>query len=354
MNTVRNSFAGRIDVWTNPRNERRRSIPIPRSQSTSVVPSGSRSVESAVAFSGGATAETKRRRDKLTTVDLAVFLTYFCNICVVTLTVVTLPAIALEHGLSSQAAAAFCASMAGIATMGGFFGKLVNGFVCQRLGGHRSSFLYLACLSVMSLIMSFSRSLAPIGLCLFGFEFLSSIQWVAISSVLHQHYRKIPRLESRGLTHLSIASTVGALSAKSFGSALIRSTQWRTISRIGALAGLLGAAAMYLGGGTASSSASSSRSRSPFGRGSNDGSALGAATRVSAGGQQKQIQSPLAALKTVLGNPVFWMVGVGHSLGHLSRISDRLLGPFLQEVGGISGKSDPFWVLGCELRCAYS
>jgi len=291
---------------------------------------------SAVSVNGGATTKkkktttttNKRQKDKLTKVDLAIVVTYFCNIFVVTLTVVTVPAIALEHGLGSQSVAAFCASMAGIATMGGFLGKLVNGFVCQRLGGHRSSVVYLAGLSMMSLAMSFSRSLAPIGLCLFGFEFLSSIQWVAISSVLHQHYQKIPRLRSRGITLLSIASTVGALSSKTFGSILLRTTNWRKISRIGAAAALLGATAMYLGGGGAGSSSRS------FGRG-NDGSALGRATRVSAGGQQ--IQSPLASLKSVLGNPVFWMVGLGHSLGHLSRISDRLLGPFLQDVGGISG-----------------
>ena len=68
-------------------------------------------------------------------VDYAVFISYFCNICVYTLGVLTVPAIAAEHNLSPQKAAAFCASMASLAPLGGFVGKLVNGFVCQKVGG---------------------------------------------------------------------------------------------------------------------------------------------------------------------------------------------------------------------------
>lgn len=268
-----------------------------------------------------------KKDDKLSKIDFAIFVTYFCNIAVVTLSVVTVPAIALEHNLSPSATAAFCASMASMAPLGGFVGKLVNGFVCQYLGGQRSSWVYLLALSSLCLGMSFSNSLASVGLFLVGFDFFSSIQWTSISSVLNQQYFRNSRLRNRGFTLLSISSTVGALSAKIIGAGLLRATQWRTVCRFGSLTALVGAAAIFFFGGQKSNNSSTSSD-----------SAVGAATSVSAGGQQ--LQSPLDSLKVVLGNPIFWMIGIGHSLGHLARTSDRLLGPFLQEVGGISSKSD--------------
>jgi len=262
-----------------------------------------------------------KKDDKLSKIDLAIFVTYFCNIAVVTLSVVTVPAIALEHNLSPSATAAFCASMASMAPLGGFAGKLVNGFVCQYLGGQRSSWVYLLALSSLCMGMSFSSSLASVGLFLVGFDFLSSIQWTSISYVLNQKYFRNSRLKARGFTILSISSTVGALSAKIFGAGLLKATEWRTVCRCGSLLALVGSATIFFFGGQKKTSSSSD-------------SALGAATSVSAGGQQPQ--SPLDSLKVVLGNPIFWMIGIGHSLGHLARTSDRLLGPFLQEVGGIS------------------
>jgi len=246
---------------------------------------------------------------------------YFSNIFVLMLSVVTVPAIAIEHNLSPHATAAFCASMASIAPLGGFMGKLVNGFVCQHLGGHVSSVVYLLALSALSLGMSFSKSLAPVGLFILGFDFLSSIQWVSASSILNQHYRHNPKLKARGIALLSIASTLGALSSKTIGTLLLRATEWRTVCQFGALAAFVGATAIFFGGAVKPSKDQSMRS-----------SALGAA--ATRGGQTRL--SPLASLRTVLGSPIFWMASLGHSLGHLSRVSDRVLAPFLQEVGGIS------------------
>jgi len=280
-------------------------------------------VSNAAASSKTAVA-TSTKKDKITKLDVSIFVTYFCNIVVLTLSVVTVPAIAIEHNLGPKAMATFCAKMASMAPLGGFVGKLVNGFVCQYLGGRDSSCVYMLALAGLSLGMSFTRSLAPVGLFLLGFEFLTSIQWTSSSSVLYLHYRQNPRLITRGLALLSISSTTGALFAKTFGSGLLRATQWRTVARFGALMAFIGAMSIYFGGAKKSESSFASSS----------GDARAPATKVTAGGQQQQ--SPLATLRTVLSNPVFWMVSIGHSLGHISRISDRLLGPFLQEVGGIS------------------
>jgi len=263
---------------------------------------------------------TKKKTD-ISKTDVAAFVTYFCNLIILTTGVLTIPAIAVEHNLSPHATAAFCASMASLAPLGGFAGKLVNGFVCQKLGGQRSSFVYMVILAALSLGMSFTTTLAPVGFFVVGFDFLCSIQWVSICAVMDQNYRQKPRLKARGITILSIASTLGALFAKTFGSMLLNATEWRTVCRFGAMAGLLGAAVMYVCG---------SAPKSLFEK----NSGAGIATRVSAGGQQQM--SPLVSLKMVLGNPLFWMIGIGHSLGHLAKGSDKLLTPFLQEIGGIS------------------
>ena len=257
-------------------------------------------------------------------VDYAVFISYFCNICVYTLGVLTVPAIAAEHNLSPQKAAALFASMASLAPLGGFVGKLVNGFVCQKVGGQRSSYLYLSIMAALSVGMSFTKSLAPVGLFLVGFDFLCSIQWTAICAVLDKNYVRKPKLHARGITILSMASTMGALFAKTFGSGLLQATQWRTVYRFGAIMALMGASAIYLGG-----------TPPPPSRFENY-KITSVVTKVSAGGQQKV--SALQSLKNVLGNPIFWMIGLGHGLGHMARASDKLLTPFLQEVGGITSK----------------
>jgi hypothetical protein len=264
--------------------------------------------------------DTKKTENKLSKMDVAMFVTYFCNIAVVTLSVVTVPAMAIEHNLTPHATAAFCAGVASLAPLGGVVGKLVNGFVCQHLGGQRASWIYLLALSALSLSMSFSRSLAPVGLCLIGFEFLSSIQWTSVCHVLDQNYRTKPQQMAKGIALLSLSSTFGALAAKTVGAGMLQATNWRTVSRLGSLISLLGASAMYLGGG---------KYQKPVVQKKDD--VLGVT-----GGQQKQ--SPLSSLNIILKSPVFWMIGIGHSLGYLARGSDRLLGPFLQQAGGISSK----------------
>mmetsp|Transcript_16452 Transcript_16452/g.41273 ORF Transcript_16452/g.41273 Transcript_16452/m.41273 type:complete len:582 (+) Transcript_16452:349-2094(+) len=263
--------------------------------------------------------EAATKKIGISKLDVAVFVTYFCNLVVLTTGVVTIPAIAAEHNLSPSATAAFCASMASLAPLGGFVGKLVNGFVCQKLGGQRSSFVYMLMLSALSLGISFTKSLAPVGFFVVGFDFLCSIQWVSICALMDLNYRRKPHMKARGISILSVSSVLGALFAKTFGSVLLTATEWRTVYRVGAMTGLLGAAVMYVCG---------SAPKSLFEKNSN------IATRVSAGGQQQL--SALGSLKRVLCNPLFWLISMGHSLGHLAKVSDKLLGPMLQEIGGIS------------------
>jgi sugar phosphate permease len=167
--------------------------------------------------------------------------------------------------------------------------------------------------------MSFAKSLAPIGMLLIGYEFLSSIQWTSICDVLDRHYRQNPQLMARGIALLSLSSTLGALAAKTVGAGLLQATNWRTVCRFGSLAALLGAAAMHTG-------VKDNRKR------------VAVQISVSVNDETIKQQSPAAILKSILGNKLFWMIGIAHSLGHLAKSSDRLLGPFLQEAASMSSK----------------
>ena len=275
---------------------------------------------------------TIEAKEKLSKVDFVVFATYFCNIVVLTLSVVTVPAMAVEYNLSPQSTAAFCTSVASMASLGGGTGKLVNGFVCQYLGGHRASWTYMVALAALKMAMSFSQSLAPVGICLVGVDFLSSIQWTSNCAVMMNHYGDNPRKIAKGITVLSLSSTIGAVCAKIIGAGVLQATEWRTVCRLGSVMALVGSAVMYFGGDVARVAAPSDSSIN------NDhaNSHTNASSSVSA--DKNKNQSPLVAIKSILSNPIFWMFGFGHSLGTLARSSDRLLGPFLQEVGGISGK----------------
>jgi hypothetical protein len=268
----------------------------------------------------------------LSKMDVALFMTYFCNIAVVTLSVVTVPALAAEHFAScttattGAASSAFVAGVAGMAPLGGAFGKIINGFVCQRFGGRTASWTYLLALAGVSGAMSVSTGIAAVGSLLMGLEFLSSIQWTSVCHILDTHYRSKPQLMARGIALLSLSSTLGALAAKTVGAGLLQATNWRTVCRLGSVAAIIGAAAMYLGVDKQSM------------RGDSTPISATAATAASATSidestaQNKKKPSLLSILKSILGNRVFWMVGMANSLGYLARGNDRLLGAFLQEA----------------------
>lgn len=279
------------------------------------------------------TTTTATRKGGLSKMDVALFMTYFCNIAVVTLTVVTVPALAAEHlslvgvgtsgGNHAHAASAFVAGVAGMAPLGGAFGKIINGFVCQRLGGRTASWTYLLGLAGVSGMLSLTQGLASIGSLLMVLEFFSSIQWTSVCHILDSHYRSKPQHMARGIALLSLSSTLGALAAKTVGAGLLQATNWRTVCRLGSLAALVGAGAMYLG------VARDEQKSSSMGQ---ENSALGASEPKVTTAAAPAKQSPLSILKSILGNRVFWMVGMAHSLGYLARGNDRLLGAFLQEA----------------------
>jgi hypothetical protein len=131
-------------------------------------------------------------------------------------------------------------------------GKIINDFVCQRMGGKFLSWLYLVSLAYISKAMSLTTSAAPIRLILMGCEFLSRIRWTSICHVVMQQYRQQPELMAQGIAIvISLASmTAGgpALAAKTVGTWLLQATiNWRVVTQCGAGMALLGALAMKVG-----------------------------------------------------------------------------------------------------------
>ena len=254
--------------------------------------------------------------------DVALFVTYFANMFMVNLSVVTVPAFAAATFDNPAASAAFEASVASMAPMGGAIGKVINGFICQRLGGRRASWIYLVGLSTLSCAMSFTQSVGSIGTILMFYEFLSSVQWTSICLVLDDKHNCAPRSIARGVAILSLSSYTGALAAKTVGAALLDiSGCWRSVTRVGSLVGLVGVSAMFFG--------VSPPEHKPH---LVDVNASG--IDKSEGIAKVEAKNPLSVLHSIMTNKLFWMVGIGHSLGYVIRGSDRLLVPFLHQATG--------------------
>lgn len=236
---------------------------------------------------------------------------------VINLSVVTIPALAAASLTNPAASAAFESSVASMAPMGGAIGKIVNGFVCQRLGGHRASWMYLLGLAALSGGLSFTKSLGAVGFILMGYEFLSSIQWTSMCDVLDREHNGDFAKIARGISIMSLSSYCGALAAKTVGATLLNLTgNWRHVTRYGVIMAVIGATTM--------------------GRGIVPAPKKSVSTTSSTikGGAGAETANPVAVLKSILSSRLFWMVGIGHSLGYIIRSSDRLLVPFLHEASG--------------------
>merc|ERR1719491_1969556 len=180
--------------------------------------------------------------------DKAIFATYFCTAFAVTLPVDLMPMIAGEQVASAGSGfviAAFVAATASISTFCGGLGKLINGFLCQGLGGVFSSSLYLMGMSLSLVLLSLNEQISNFGYILGGLEFCSSMQWTACSLILANHYSLDPAKFAASIATLTLASTCGTLTAKAGGTALLHVfDDWRLVAQIGAAVALLGSFTM--------------------------------------------------------------------------------------------------------------
>jgi hypothetical protein len=249
-------------------------------------------------------------------VDISVAAVYFCCAFAITLPIILTPMIAESYQLSSPALTSFCATVASVGLLGGGVGKVVNGIVCQRMGGVATASMYALGLGLSSFALSCSTSLHSAQWMVAATEFCSSAIWVACSLILSNHYSKKPLLFARGVTYLSLASTGGQLFAKTVGSALLQFTDWRRLAQIGGLVGVLGSLVMRFV--VAQQMYMEEPKHHLFGRSVSSSSA--------------SLSGVMNKVKDVLSSRLFWMVGLAHVSGYLARTCDRMMGPFLKDV----------------------
>eukprot|EP00980_Cylindrotheca_fusiformis_P021903 scaffold8740_cov113-Cylindrotheca_fusiformis.AAC.11 len=254
-------------------------------------------------------------------VDLFVPVAYFCAAFAVTLPVILVPAIGYqEYQLSTRALTSFSTTAASLAMIGGGSGKFINGLVCQRIGAVATAAIYLAGMSAWSLVLSLSKTKHSVKWTVAGIEFCASAMWVACSIIFVNRYGKEPIKVARGVTYLSVASSLGQLLAKTIGSALLQFTDWRNIAKLGSLAALLGSVTVKLG--------------------------LQEPKKELLPDNSKREAGVLSQIRSVMSSKIFWMAGCAHLAGHIAKSSDRILGPFLNEITTL-----PYQLCGALTSC---
>jgi len=254
--------------------------------------------------------------------DKAIFATYFCTAFAVTLPVDLMPMIAGEQAASAGSGfviAAFVAATASISTFCGGLGKLINGFICQGLGGRFSSSLYLIGMSLSLVLLSLNEQISNFGYILGGLEFCSSMQWTACSLILANHYSQDPAKFAASIATLTLASTCGTLTAKAGGTALLHIfNDWRVVARIGASAALAGSLIV----------------RSLTSEHPNDANGKKNVKEEN----KLSMNAVKLSIKSVLGSRIFWLAGLAHATALMTRSADRVLGSFVLEATNLPRK----------------
>ena len=254
-------------------------------------------------------AQTQEKSAKKT-LDLAVCFAYFCNVFAVSLPIILLPMIAAERpGVSP---AAFCAAAASVSALGAAFGKFINGFVCQYTGGRNSSVLYLFGMATCTFLLStLKTNLNPV---LFAMEFFASVQWVACSVLLQNHYGKDTKGLTGAISTLALSSTAGVLFCKTAGAALLQTLSWRRVAQVGSVVAIAGSIIMR-SVVTEYPALAKPPPKEPF-----------------------NLKSIMQSIRSVLGSKVFWIAGMANAMSFLVRTSDKVLGSFYQEVTSLPRK----------------
>jgi MFS family permease len=274
--------------------------------------------------------------------EMALFFTYACNTFALSLPVILMPMVAAEHSISmgpKLTAGMFIAAAASISTLGGGVGKVINGFVCQRIGGRQSASLYLVGMGIFSFLLSINTSAAGVGWILAGLEFCASMQWTAHSILLLNHYEHRPIRFAAGMTTLSMASTFGIILAKVGGPALLHIVpSWRALCRMGAVVAVVGG---LLAQSLVTEWPEEAVGQSQSSQNNSNTAPLTSAKRGSSmesGSSKTKSQGDLMqTFRHVLGSRLFWQAGVAHAFTSMARTSEKVLGSFFQDTTALSG-----------------
>lgn len=231
-----------------------------------------------------------------------------CAVVACTTIAVTIPIVILPLMASSDS---FSATVASISSLGGGIGQLLNGFVCQSIGGRRTSFMYMLGTAMCCLLLASSSSSSGnvsatyVGLVLAGLEFCSSVQWTACSVVLAKQFAATdPGSYAQGITYMGLTTTFGTLGGKMIAPALLQyGMTWQQLSRLGALAAVTGALVM------------ATMVREPTSSGS-----------LFSFGMVKE------SIGAIMGSGIFWIAAIPYTVAFVPRTSEKVLGNFFQGI----------------------
>ena len=315
---------------------------------------------------GASYSLTQRVRDRLSTIDVqdaAVITTYMCTQVAISelfihvslllhlenetnfasnpslaryvaLPVILIPMIAADPfapGVpNTMSSAAFVGTIVSLSSLGAGFGKIINGFVCQAIGGRASGTVYLLGLSFFSLLLSSTYSIH--GYAIAGMEFCASMMWTAMSVLMANRYEGNAKKFTAGIMALSLGSTIGTLIAKIVGGALLSQFHWRQVCLLSAAAAALGSAILYFVGGKQDQETSSNTSRA----------ATDLPKTPAAKTAGPSLGSIMASISRVVGNPMFFAISLAHFTAFIVRSSDKVLGTFILDATDLPSKCMSF------------
>jgi hypothetical protein len=150
-----------------------------------------------------------------------------------------------------------------------------------------------------------------------GIDFFTTIQWVACSLLMANHYGDKPARFATAMTVLSLSSTSGTLLAKFGGTVLLQFLpSWRAVARVGSMVTLTGCLVMRF-------------LVSEFPTGGQSPQQLEHQQQQGSTNIWKDV---VEAFRGVCGTRLFWIAGFAHAATYLARSSDRVLGAFFVDV----------------------
>lgn len=269
--------------------------------------------------------------------DLAICVTYILTMISISLPIILIPMIAADPVSSSHAATSILmnsnnniasgSNLAGkivaMSSLGAGLGKVINGFVCQGLGGRLSGSIYLIGLASFSFLLSTTSTMH--GYAIAGMEFCASIMWTACNVLIANKYEKNPQKFAAAVTTLSLCSTFGTLLCKLGGSMLLSKYHWREVARVASVASSFGAALILFAVKDVHASTSKTKERSIIWP-------VGGAAKAQTTQSGLSVNGIVSSISRIFSKRMFWLAAAAHTCSQLGRHCDKILGTFLREV----------------------
>ena len=275
------------------------------------------------------------KMEKIEPFDAAIIVTYACAQIAITLPVILIPVIAADpfapNALSIMDPVLSPSAMVGrvvsLSSLGLGTGKLLNGFICQAIGGRVAGSVYLLGMAVFALFLSTTSSAHAYAIA--GMEFCASMMWTASLVLLSSRYSHDVKKFGTAMMSLSLASTSGTMISKFLGGALLSQFHWRQVALFATIFSMLGSTLLYMF--TKEEDNGPSREKQIF------LSTKSTEKFVNAGPSFKSIESSIRSV--LFRGPIFWCVAFAHFTSYIVRSSDKVLGSCLVDVANVPRKS---------------